>query len=123
MSKIIRQETTPRMSRAVIYNGTVFFCGQVAKEMVPEVKSQTATTLEKIDRLLESAGSDRKSILSATVYLKNMADFNDMNEVWDAWIPPGHAPARACVEARMARDEILVEISMIAAVNPDPAKS
>ena len=117
--KIIRKGTKQRMSQAVIHNGTVYFCGQVAKEMVPDVKAQTQTTLEKIDEILTFAGSDRKSILSATVYLKNISDFAAMNEVWDAWVPDGCAPARACVEAKMARNEILVEISVIAAVVSD----
>lgn len=72
--------------------------------------------LEKVDELLLEAGSDREHILSATVYIRDMKDFATMNEVWDVWVPDGHAPARACVEARMARPELLVEISVIAAV-------
>jgi enamine deaminase RidA (YjgF/YER057c/UK114 family) len=70
--------------------------------------------LEKVDELLEQAGSDRKHILSATVYIKDMQYFIQMNEIWDNWVPKGHAPARACVEARMAREDLLVEISIIA---------
>ena len=116
MSKIIRHETSQRMSRAVIHDNTVYFCGQVGKEMVPDVKEQTRGMLEKMDELLKSVGSDREKLLAATVYLKNMTDFAAMNEVWDNWIPEGHAPARACVEAKMARAEILVEISVIAAL-------
>ena len=72
--------------------------------------------LDKVDVLLEEAGSDREHMLSATVYLRDMKDFAAMNAVWDAWVPEGHAPARACVEARMARPELLVEVSVIAAV-------
>ncbi len=72
--------------------------------------------LEKVDELLLEAGSDRQHILSATVYIRDMKDFAAMNEVWDAWVPEGHAPARACVEAAMARPELLVEVSVIAAV-------
>ena len=72
--------------------------------------------LEKVDELLLQAGSDREHLLSATVYVRDMKDFAAMNEVWDAWVPEGHAPARACVEARMARPELLVEISVVAAV-------
>ncbi|MCD4825238.1 MAG: RidA family protein [Phycisphaerae bacterium] len=106
------------MSRVVIHNGTVYLCGQVAKEMVSDIKQQTRTMLEKVDELLESVGTDSKAILSATVYVRDMKDFAGMNEVWDAWVPEGHAPARACVEARMAREEILVEISIVAAVVP-----
>ena len=69
-----------------------------------------------MDTLLEQAGSDREHMLSATVYLRDMKDFAAMNAVWDAWVPEGHAPARACVEARMARPELLVEVSVIAAL-------
>ena len=72
--------------------------------------------LEKVDELLLQAGSDREHMLSATVYVRDMKDFATMNDVWDAWVPEGHAPARACVEARMARPELLVEISVVAAV-------
>jgi len=115
MHEIIRKNTNRRMSQIVIYSNVAYFCGQVAKEMVPNVKLQTATTLEKIDELLVSINLGRKEILSATVYLKDMTDFNDMNEVWEAWIPEGHAPVRTCVEAKMSRDEILVEVTITAA--------
>ncbi|KAA3658018.1 MAG: RidA family protein [Chloroflexi bacterium] len=113
---IKRLETSQRMSRAVIHNGTVYFCGQVAKDYDADITGQTRTTLEKLDALLESVGSNKTQLLSATIYLKNMADFQAMNAVWDAWVPEGHAPARACVEAKMARSALLVEISLIAAV-------
>ncbi len=115
--EIVRKETKKRMSRAVIHNGTVYFCGQVAKDTTQDIAHQTKTTLEKIDELLESVGSTRKDILSTTIYIKTMEDFSKMNEVWDHWIPEGYAPARACVQASMAREEILVELSVIAAVN------
>ena len=72
--------------------------------------------LEKVDELLLESGSDREHLLSATIYIRDMKDFAIMNDVWDAWIPANHAPARACVEARMARPELLVEISVVAAV-------
>jgi len=113
---IKRLETGQRMSRAVIHNGTAYFCGQVAKDYEADITEQTRTTLEKLDALLESVGSDKTNLLSATIYIKNMDDFQAMNAVWDAWVPEGHAPARACVEAAMARPSLLVEISLIAAV-------
>ena len=105
-----------RMSRIVIHNGTVYLCGQVARDSDDDIKGQTRTMLEKVDELLQQAGSDRKHILSATVYIKDMKYFSEMNEVWDAWVIEGHSPARACVEARLARPELLVEVSVIAAV-------
>lgn len=105
-----------RMSKIVIHNGTVYLCGQVAKDASAGITEQTQTMLDKVDALLIEAGSDRKHILSATVYIKDMTYFKEMNEVWDAWVVEGHSPARACVEAKMARPELLVEVSVIAAV-------
>lgn len=113
---IERLETQQRMSRIVIHNDTVYLCGQVAADASAGIKEQTQTMLDKVDALLEQAGSDRENMLSATIYVRDMKDFAAMNEVWDAWVPQGHAPARACVEARMARPELLVEISVTAAV-------
>jgi enamine deaminase RidA (YjgF/YER057c/UK114 family) len=73
--------------------------------------------LAKVDTLLTSVGSRRERILSATLYIRDIKDFAAMNAVWDAWVPAGQAPARACVEARMASPELLVEISVIAAID------
>jgi len=113
---IERQDTKQRMSRIVIHNETVYLCGQVCADATQGIVEQTETMLEKVDGLLEQAGSDREHMLSATIYLRDMKDFAAMNDVWDAWVPEGHAPARACVEARMARPELLVEISVVAAI-------
>ena len=113
--KIERLETGQRMSRIVKHNGTIYLCGQVCKEATQGIQEQTSSMLEKFDELLEQAGSDRAHVLSATIYIKDMKYFGEMNTVWDSWLAEGHAPARACVEASMARDELLVEISVIAA--------
>lgn len=113
---IIRKESKQRMSRIVIHNNTVYLCGQVAKDSGQGIKEQTQTMLDKVDTLLEDAGSSREHILSATIYINTMEDFAQMNSIWDAWVPEGHAPARACVQAQMARAELLVEISVIAAL-------
>ncbi|WP_424970686.1 RidA family protein [Dinoroseobacter sp. S76] len=111
---ITRLETGQRMSKIVIHNDVAYLCGQVgAGETVAE---QTADCLSRIDALLEQAGSDREHILQAIVWLRDMADFAEMNAVWDAWVPEGHAPARACGEARLARDVLKVEIIITAAV-------
>jgi enamine deaminase RidA (YjgF/YER057c/UK114 family) len=112
---IERIETNKRMSRIVKHNGTIYLCGQVCKDAEQGIKEQTESMLKKVDTLLEQAGSDRKHILSATIYIKDMQYFAEMNEVWDNWVPEGYAPARACVEASMARNVLLVEISVIAA--------
>ncbi|WP_439887809.1 RidA family protein [Pseudomonas sp. MBLB4123] len=115
---ISRYETSARMSRVVVHNHTAYLCGQVAEDRSAGIAEQTRTMLAKVDALLESVGSSREQILSATLYLKDMALFAEMNSVWDNWVPAGHAPARACVEASMASPELLVEISVIAAVSP-----
>jgi len=112
---ITRLETKPRMSRIVKHNGVIYLCGQVCKDASQGITEQTSSMLEKVDELLTQAGSDKKHILSATIYVKDMNDFSQMNEVWDAWVPDGYAPARACVEAAMAREVLLVEISVVAA--------
>jgi len=112
---ITRLETKPRMSRIVKHNGTIYLCGQVAADATKDITEQTQTMLAKVDELLRQAGSNREHILSATIYVKDMSYFSEMNAVWDAWLPAGHAPARACVAAKMARDALLVEISVIAA--------
>ncbi|MGR5063966.1 RidA family protein [Photobacterium sp. DNB22_13_2] len=113
---IERQETGQRMSRIVKHNGTVYLCGQVCADATQGITEQTQTMLDKVETLLEQAGSDKEHMLSATIYIKDMKDFAEMNAVWDSWVPAGHAPARACVEASMARDVLLVEISVVAAV-------
>lgn len=113
--EITRIETSARMSRIVMHGDTIYLCGQVANDTSGDIKAQTASVLGKIDHLLASVDSEKTKLLSATVYLPNMEHFGDMNEVWDAWVPTGFAPARACVEARLAKPEYLVEISVIAA--------
>ena len=113
---IQRHEIGTRMSRAVVHNNTVYLCGQVAEDRHADITGQTQTMLAKVDALLESVGSSREHMLSATIYLKDMAHFSEMNDVWDNWVPEGYAPARACVQASMASPELLVEISVVAAV-------
>jgi enamine deaminase RidA (YjgF/YER057c/UK114 family) len=115
MNTIERRVTTQRMSKIVIHQDTVYLCGQVADNSEAPIGPQTENMLAKVDALLEQAGSRRDLILSATIYLRDMKDFAGMNAVWDQWVPEGHAPARACVEARMARPDLLVEVSVIAA--------
>jgi enamine deaminase RidA (YjgF/YER057c/UK114 family) len=115
MSKIDRMGTTERMSKIVIHNDTIYLGGQVADNGDAAIGPQTENMLAKVDALLDQAGSNREHILSATVYVRDMKDFAGMNAVWDRWVPKSHAPARACVEARLARPDLLVEVSIIAA--------
>ena len=112
---IERIESTERMSRIVKHNGTVYLCGQTAGEAEWDITEQTQRCLDKIDNLLEKAGSNRNQLLSVTIYVRDMKDFAAMNAVWDAWVANCEKPARACVEARMARPQILVEFTVTAA--------
>lgn len=112
---ITRIDRTPRMSKIVEHNETIYLSGQIAKDTTKGIKEQTATTLEKIEELLSKCGSDKSRILSVTVYLRDIKDFSAMNEVWDAWIKEEDQPARTCVEARMARPDLLVEMTAVAA--------
>ncbi len=116
MTPIIREDTAARMSKIVIHNNTVYLCGQVADNREAPIGPQTESMLAKVDTLLAKAGSGREHILSATVYLRDIKDFDEMNAVWDKWVPKGCAPARACVEARLASPSLLVEISIVAAL-------
>lgn len=113
---INRIDVHQRMSSIVIHNQTVYLCGQVATDKFADITTQTTTMLEEVDKLLLQAGSQRDHILSATIYLKDMQDYDAMNKVWDSWLPEGHAPARACVQAAIAEPEYLVEVSVIAAI-------
>ncbi|TXL62434.1 RidA family protein [Zeimonas arvi] len=104
-----------RMSEAVIHNGTLYLAGQVAEDPSQDVAAQTRQVLAAIDRLLAEAGSDKTRILQAQIFLADMADFAAMNAVWDAWVPEGHTPARATVEAKLATPAYKVEIKVVAA--------
>lgn len=110
---ITRIETGERMSKIVKHNGVAYLCGQVgAGETVAD---QTRDCISRIEALLAKAGSSNEQILQAIIWLSDMSDFAEMNAVWDAWVPEGAAPARACGEARLARKELKVEIIITAA--------
>ena len=113
---ITRLHIGPRMSQAVVHGGTIYLAGQVAEQAKGKsVAEQTREILAAIDRLLAEAGSDRAKMLSATVYLADIGTFAEMNAEWEAWIPAGHTPARATVEAKLAAPAYTVEIACIAA--------
>lgn len=113
-----RFNTNGRMSAAVTFANLVFLAGQVPDDRNEDVTGQTRQVLAKIDRLLALAGSDRSRMLSAQIWLKDIeADFAAMNAVWSEWLPAGCAPARATVEARLASEDVLVEVMVIAAVS------
>lgn len=119
MIDITRSHTNERMSQMVTHNNTIYLAGQVGNPG-DSVADQTRTCLDKVDALLAEAGVDKTRILSATIWLADMADFVEMNSVWDTWVAPGHAPARACGEAKLAHPDLTVEVLIIAAMRPAP---
>ncbi|WP_435168309.1 RidA family protein [Falsirhodobacter sp. 1013] len=114
MSEIKRIDCGKRMSEAVICNGVAWLAGQVGNGAT--VAEQTQDALAEVDALLTRIGSDRTKILSAQIWLADIADFEEMNGVWDAWVVPGHTPARATGEAKLASAQYRVEIIVTAAV-------
>lgn len=114
--KIERQEIGPRMSQIVIHGDTVYLAGIVAHNNAGKsVTEQTREILSTIEGYLAKAGTDKSKLLSATIYITDMANFAEMNAVWDAWVSPGNTPARATVEARLAAPQYKVEIMATAA--------
>jgi len=114
--KIERHETGPRMSKAVIHGDTVYLAGIVADS--PKDKSiaeQTSRVLSQIDGFLAMVGTNKTKLLSANIWITDMANFAEMNMVWDAWVSPGNTPARATVEAKLASPDYKVEIMVVAA--------
>lgn len=113
---IERHEVGARMSKAVVHGNTVYLAGIVANE--PKGKSvteQTKDILSQIDGLLAKAGTDKSKLLSANIWITDMANFAEMNAVWDAWVVPHNTPARATVEAKLAAPDYKVEIMVVAA--------
>lgn len=113
---IERKEIGPRMSRAVIHGDTVYLAGITARDYLGStVTQQTQEILGLIDSLLIAAGTDKRNLLSANIWLSDISTFDEMNAVWDKWVSPGNTPARATVEARLATPKHKVEIMVVAA--------
>jgi enamine deaminase RidA (YjgF/YER057c/UK114 family) len=110
---IERIETGARSSKIVKHRGVAYITGQVGEGAT--IQEQTTECLSRVEALLIKAGSSREQMLRATVWLADMSDFDGLNEIWNAWVPEGHAPARACGEAKLARPELKVEIIVDAA--------
>ena len=109
--------TSERASKIVIHNGVVYLAGMVAADPDADIQDQTRSTLARVDEALAEAGTNNENLLSVEIFLRDIDNhFALMNEVWNAWVPDGHAPARACVEAHMARSALLVEICVTAAL-------
>ena len=111
---IQRHITNHRLSEAVKANGFVFLAGQVPTNEDADAEAQTANVLVQIDTLLQEMSSDKSKILEATIFLTDLANYDALNRAWDAWVPEGQAPARACVKADLANPNWLVEIKLTA---------
>jgi enamine deaminase RidA (YjgF/YER057c/UK114 family) len=109
-----RFDVGARLSEMAVHNGTVWLAGQVPADATQDIGGQTRQVLAAIDALLARAGTDRTRIVMAQIFLADLADFPGMNAAWDAWVPAGHAPPRATVQARLARPEWKVEIVVTA---------
>ena len=114
MAEIKRIETGKRMSQAVVHGGLVWLAGQCGTAG-ESITVQTQEALARIERLLAESGSDKTRILNTTIWLANMDDYAEMNAVWDAWLPEGSAPARACGESRLGGVGFGVEVICVAA--------
>lgn len=112
---IQRIQPGKRLSEAVATEHLVYTAGIVADDPVPDAKQQTEQILAQIDRLLAEAGTDKRRILTATIYLSDMRHYDALNAVWDPWVPQDAKPARACVEAKLAFPQYWVEIQVVAA--------
>ncbi len=111
-----RIDVGARMSEAAVHNGTVYLAGQIADDASQDIEGQMRQVLAAIDALLSKAGSDKSRILMAQIFLTDLADFDGMNRVWDAWVVPNHTPCRATVQAALAKPDWKVEIVVTAAV-------
>lgn len=114
MANIERIESRQRLSKATKTGGLVFLSGDVASDPSGDIQDQTRQVLKIIEDRLARCGSSKAHILYSQVWLSDISNFDKMNEVWDAWVPAGHSPARATVEAKLARPEYLIEVMAIA---------
>jgi len=114
-------QVSKRMSQAVVHNGLVYIAGQVADTRSGDLQQQTREVLAKIDALLKEAGTDKTRLLSVSVFLPHIHDFDAMNVIYDHWVDGFPPPARACTEARLADPDIRIEISAIGAMPGDAA--
>jgi enamine deaminase RidA (YjgF/YER057c/UK114 family) len=114
---IERLHITKRFSEVAIHNGTVYLAGQLADDFSGDITQQTRETLASIDGFLTDAGTDKSRILSVMIYLKDIeADYAGFNAVYDAWVADIVALPRACVEAKMYKPDVLVEMVVVAAL-------
>lgn len=115
MAEIQRFHVGARLSEMAVHNGTVYLAGQVPDDTTADIRGQTAQVLAMIDKLLAEAGSDKTCILMTQIFLTDIAEIGAMNEVWDAWVPAGHTPPRATVQAALANKDYRIEVVVTAA--------
>ena len=113
---IQRHNIGKRLSEIVVHNGTVYLAGEVPDDTSKDVTGQTEEVLAKIEKLLKQVGTDKSRLISAQIFLRDMADFAGMNAAWERWVAPGCTPARATIEAKLANADYRVEIMAIAAL-------
>lgn len=112
---IQRFDTGPRMSEMTVYNGVAYLAGQIADDTTEDIAGQTRQVLAAIDRLLALAATDKSRILRAEIFMTDLAEFAEMNKVWEEWVSPGNTPARATVQAKLADPAWKIEIVITAA--------
>src|SRR5438552_10813480 len=113
---IQRIDAGPRLSKIVVHGDTVYRAGLTAEITAGKsVAAQTQEILTMIEALLAKAGTDKSKLLQATIWLQDIRTVDEMNKVWDAWVPQGTAPARACIEARLQSPAKMIEIRVTAA--------
>ncbi|RDB42427.1 RidA family protein [Halomonas sp. DQ26W] len=110
------RDSNTRMSQATVHNGTVYLAGQVPQDASVDMRGQTEQVLARIDELLAQVGTSKEHLLSAQIWVTSMAEFDQMNAAWDAWVVPGRPPVRAALEAKLAKPEWKVEIMVVAAL-------
>ncbi|MFI0847737.1 RidA family protein [Mesorhizobium sp. IMUNJ 23232] len=110
-----RLDGSPRYAHAIRHGDTVYLAGQVPEDLGGNVANQARQVLDRIDRLLSKFGTDKRRLLAATVYLREISALVEFNRVWEAWIDPAAKPTRTVVEARMGHPDYRVEISVVAA--------
>lgn len=113
---IERFDCGPRLAEMTVHNGVAYLAGQVPEDTSADITGQTAQVLAEIDALLARAGTSKQHILRAEIFLADINDAPGMNVAWDAWVPAGHAPARATMEAKLVNKDWKVEIVITAAI-------
>lgn len=113
---ITRIDPGARFCKVVVHGGTIYLAGLTASDLSQGTTGQTQQILQTIDGYLTRVGTSKSNLLSAAIWLRDIADFDLMNAAWDAWVDPANLPVRATVEARLAGDAYRVEIQVTAAL-------